>query len=215
MTGAIQTATRKAVILQGYATTILDRIRDPVVELAIWERDFPGTFADWIDALPADKLPDARAVADDTSLEAVVESMLDDAKTPASAMRDILRDDVSALARRFMTIMGSVEVDIRLEAVDHDACWKFHRDCVEARLLTTYRGPGTQWIAPAHGEEALDRQSGYDGPIQSLSRFSVGLFKGSCSAPASGIVHRSPPIDGRRLTRLLLCLNLPRTRHAD
>ena len=213
MTAALETATREALVLQGYAPAILDRIRDKAVELAIWERNPQESFAAWLDALPAEHLPDARAVADDNGVEATIAAMLDDARTPQGAMRDLLLDDIAGLARRFMTIMDSATVDIRLESIDHNACWKFHRDCVEARLLATYRGPGTQWIPPALGEAALDGQKDYRGPIQSLSRFAAGMFKGSCAAPASGIVHRSPPIDGKGVTRLLLCLNLPRAVH--
>lgn len=211
MTVALDATTRETLVLQAYAPSILNRLRDPAVELAIWERTLPRVFADWIDSLPTEYLPDARAVTDDVSLEATVTAMLNAACTPSGAMRDMLHEDVVALARRFMAIMGSAQVDIRLEVVDHDACWKFHRDCVEARLLTTYRGPGTQWISPAYGEEALNCQKDYRGPIQNLTRFAVGIFKGSCAAPAGGIVHRSPPLDSSdSVTRLLLCLNLPR-----
>ncbi|MBN9497382.1 MAG: DUF1826 domain-containing protein [Alphaproteobacteria bacterium] len=207
------TLEREALVLHGYAPSILDRIRDKAVELAIWERELPQAFAEWLDALPSENLPDARAIADDNGVVATIAAMLDGARTPQGAMRDMLLDDIAGLARRFMAIMDSAQVDIRLEAVDHDACWKFHRDCVEARLLATYRGPGTQWVPPAFGKAALDRQKDYRGPIPSLSRFAAGMFKGSCAAPASGIVHRSPPIDGAGVTRLVLCLNLPRPVH--
>jgi hypothetical protein len=213
MTATLETAPREALVLHGYAPSILDRIRDKAVELAIWERDLPQGFAGWLDALPAANLPDARDVTDAAGLEATIAAMLDDARTPDGAMRDLLLDDIAGLARRFMAIMDSAQVDIRLEAVEHDACWKFHRDCVEARLLATYRGPGTQWIPPALSEAALESQKDYRGPIQSLSRFAAGMFKGSCATPARGIVHRSPPIDGAGVTRLLLCLNLPRPVH--
>ncbi len=213
MTTALKAATRDALVLQAYMPAILDRIRDEAVELAIWERDLPRDFAQWLDALSPQKLPDARDVTDDAGLEATITAMLEDARMPDGAMRDLLLEDVAALARRFMTIMDSATVDIRLESIDHNACWKFHRDCVEARLLATYRGPGTQWIPPALGEAALDGQKDYRGPIQSLPRFAAGIFKGSCAAPANGIVHRSPPIDGKGVRRLLLCLNLPRAVH--
>ncbi len=213
MTATLESATREALVLHGYAPAILERIRDQAVELAVWERELPYDFAQWLDALPAENLPDARAVADASSVETTIAAMFDIARTPSGTMRDLLLDDIAGLARRFMAIMDSAQVDIRLETIDHDACWKFHRDCVEARLLATYRGPGTQWVPPALGDAALDRQKDYRGPIPSLSRFAAGMFKGSCAAPASGIVHRSPPIDGAGVTRLVLCLNLPRPVH--
>ncbi len=50
----------ETLVLHGYAPAILERIRDKAVELAIWERELPKGFADWLDALPAENLPDAR-----------------------------------------------------------------------------------------------------------------------------------------------------------
>ena len=98
-------------------------------------------------------------------------------------------------------------VDVRLERISHDSCWKFHRDCVEARLLTTYCGSATEWVQPIHAEQALREQKSYNGPLERLRVHDVAIFKGNRAGPNSGIVHRSPPIVGTGQTRLLLCLN--------
>jgi hypothetical protein len=82
-----------------------------------------------------------------------------------------------------------------------------HRDCVEPRLLTTYRGPGTEWVQPCHADRAVRAQKRYAGPIERLQRHDVAIFKGCCVGEGRGIVHRSPPISKTGLTRLLLCLN--------
>ncbi len=117
--------------------------------------------------------------------------------------------DLVSLTEAFCRTMDSDIVDIRLETVTHDGCWKYHRDHVPARLLTTYRGPGTQWVTPERSEDALAQQKAYSGPLEQFAEHAVGLFKGSKAEKGRGIVHRSPPILGTGTTRILLCLNLP------
>ena len=128
---------------------------------------------------------------------------------PAGAMRDAFLDDVIRITELFMRTMETDVVDIRLEAIGHDSCWKFHRDQVPARLLTTYRGPGTEWVHPQDGDTAIAEQKSFPGPIENLPTHHVGLFKGGLAEDGTGIVHRSPPIIGTGVSRLLLCLNLP------
>ena len=128
---------------------------------------------------------------------------------PPGDMRDLLIGDVDDLVSAFAGITRSDLVDVRLGRVSHDACWKFHRDYVEARLLTTYRGPATEWVQPIHAERALRAQKRYKGPLEHIRSNDVAIFKGSYAGPGSGIVHRSPPIAGTGCTRLLLCLNKP------
>ena len=130
---------------------------------------------------------------------------------PPGDMRDLLVVDVDDLVSAFAGIARSDLVDVRLERVSHDSCWKFHRDFVEARLLTTYRGPGTEWVQPTHAERALRAQRRFKGPLEQISGNDVALFKGNRGGPGSGIVHRSPPIAGTGCTRLLLALNKPST----
>lgn len=196
-------------IVEGASSALLRRIRQPAVELAIWKRRLAPDLARWLDSLPEENLPDGRVLAQAADLIPALTALLDAAGTPDGGMRTAFLADVVGLAKLYMDITGSRLVDIRLDAIHHDACWKFHRDCVAARLLTTYRGPGTQWVRPADDAAALAGQKSYRGPVQQFPRHAVGLFKGSCAPPASGIVHRSPAIAGTGATRLLLCLNPP------
>ena len=123
-------------------------------------------------------------------------------------MQDLLIEDIEALVSAFSAVANSL-VDVRLDRISHDACWKVHRDTVETRLLTTYRGPATEWVLPEHAAQALREQKKFKGPIERLRDHDVALFKGSEAGTGRGIVHRSPPIVGTGCTRLLLCLNLP------
>jgi len=185
----------------------LAAIRKPGTELVIWQRDLPPCLRVWLDQLDAWNLPNLRVLIESRDLRRSLEPYLDDCDMPLGNMRDMLVEDIHELVRGFADITGSELVDVRLEKVSHDACWRFHRDNVEARLLTTYRGPATEWVQPAYAEQALQEQKQFEGPLERFGLYDVAIFKGRRAGPGGGIVHRSPPIEGTGQTRLLLCLN--------
>ena len=185
----------------------LAAISNPGVELVIWRRALPLCLQAWLERMDASCLPDIRVLVQPSDLRRALEPHLDHCGMPPGDMRDLLLGDVGDLVLEFARITQSDLVDVRLERVSHDACWKFHRDCVESRLLTTYRGPATEWVQPIHAEWALREQKSYKGPLERLRVHDVAIFKGSCVESGGGIVHRSPPIAGTGCTRLLLCLN--------
>ncbi len=182
-------------------------ISQPDIELALWPRSLPLCLRNWLESLDASQLPELRVLVRPDELRQAVNPQLDEHAMPAGDMRDLLVGDIHDLVTAFARITGSDLVDVRLERVSDDACWKFHRDYVAARLLTTYRGPGTEWVQPEQAEQALKDQREYNGPIAHFRNNDVAIFKGSCAGDGSGIVHRSPPIAGTGQTRLLLCLN--------
>ncbi len=187
----------------------LAAIGNPGMELVIWRRALPRRLQAWLERMDAACLPDLRVLVRPGSLRQAVKPHLDDCGMPAGDMRDLLLGDIGDLVSAFAGIARSGLVDVRLERVSHDACWKFHRDCVEARLLTTYRGPATEWVRPVDAGRALREQKSYKGPLERFRVHDVAVFKGSFVGPGSGIVHRSPPVAGTGCTRLLLCLNKP------
>ncbi len=187
----------------------LAAIHQPDTELVIWPRALPLCLTAWLEGLEAARLPDLRVLIRPCDLRPAVEPHMDGCGMPSGAMRDLLIGDVGALVTAFSEVTRSALVDVRLERVSHDACWKFHRDSVEARLVTTYRGPGTEWVQPAQAERALQDQKRFDGPLEQLGIHDVALFKGNFAGAGKGIVHRSPPVSGSGQTRLLLCLNAP------
>ena len=182
-------------------------INDPRTELVIWQRALPLEFHDWIERTDATNLPELRLLVEPGELRPAIEPLLDEVGLAANDMRDLLVGDIGGLVSIFADITSSDRVDVRLERIDHDACWRFHRDTVETRLVTTYRGPTTEWVQPANAERAIEAQIGYNGPLERLVDHDVAIFKGKQAGPGSGIVHRSPPIEGTGCSRLLLCLN--------
>ncbi|MEL6792362.1 MAG: DUF1826 domain-containing protein, partial [Pseudomonadota bacterium] len=74
-------------------------------------------------------------------------------------------------------------------------------DNVVARLLCTYRGPGTQYGVADSGEDP--------GEIYETAEGAPILLRGELwrgDAP-SGLKHRSPPIEGTGVARLVLVLD--------
>ena len=185
----------------------LASIEEPDTELVIWQRSLASDLQNWINQTDAACLPDVRVLIKPDEFRSAFEPLLDRCGLRADDMRGRLVADIHSLVIAFAEITRRDYVDVRLEHISHDACWKFHRDSVETRLVTTYRGPTTEWVRQAHAEQAIQEQREYNGPLEHLKDGNVAIFKGSCGSPNRGIVHRSPPIAGTHMTRLLLCLN--------
>lgn len=195
--------------------TGLARIADPEVEMVIWRRTLSPEIQAWVDSLPSYRLPDLRVLVSPCDLRRVLLPLLEGHGLSASPMRDWLIKDIDSLAKAFAGITGTDLVDIRLERIDHDACWKFHRDSVPVRLIATYRGPGTQWVLPSDADRALAKQRAYVGRLERVPEHAVAVFKGCRAADGAGIVHRSPPVGETGVTRWLLCLNDPSSASPD
>lgn len=187
----------------------LAAINNPEMELMIWRRTLPLCLHTLFNELDARRFTDIRVLVNTDEMWHTFEPHLDKCGMPPGEARDLLLEDLNTLVTAFSKIADTELVDVRLEYIRHDACWKFHRDWVEARLITTYIGPTTEWVLPSHAEQALDEQKEYTGPIQRLRLQDVAIFKGVRSEQGNGIVHRSPPIIGTGQTRLMLCLNKP------
>ena len=181
----------------------------PSIELVIWERTLSSQLQDWLDRTPLRALPNVRLLINPDELRPALEILLKQRGITVGDMHDLLIADMVELTQVFSNITASARVDVRLERIDDDACWKFHRDSVDARLLTTYRGPATEWVQPRHGDRAIVEQERFTGPLEHLDVHDVALFTGTRASTGSGIVHRSPPIAGTCCSRLLLCLNQP------
>ena len=194
-------------IVESHDDTVLHRVADEDVALAIWHRPPAAGLATWLDSLPVERLPEGHFIGPAACVPARLAALCDLVQLADSPERRVLIDDIARLARCFAARAGSPDVDLRLETITHDACWRFHRDQVGYRLNATYRGPGTQWPPLEHAARALKAQRRYRGPLNEFPRFAAGLFKGVVRAGTEAIVHRSPPVAGSGQTRLFLCLN--------
>lgn len=132
--------------------------------------------------------------------------------------RRYLSSDIADLVKAFGLVMGTRRLCVGLSLVADDMCQKLHTDNVSIRLLCTYAGPGTQWVANEDvvranlGRTDVDVETANRSVLRTataLRRCSPGeviLLKGEAFPGNAdrGAVHRSPPIRSLGLRRLLL-----------
>ncbi len=179
----------------------LSAIHNPGCAAAIWRRQAAPSFQSWIDALDPERLPEARMVLRPESVREAAQEVCEAAGTPDCAEREQLIDDVAALADIFSGLMRAPYLRLRFDVVTTNACRRFHIDAVTARLVCTYRGTGTQYAISTDGaapERVFTVPTG--API---------ILRGTLwpEHPRSGLLHRSPPIEGTGETRLVLVLD--------
>mgnify|MGYP000344540121 FL=1 len=168
---------------------------------AVWTRPPLPSFQSWIDTLDTEKLPRARIILRPDAVQRTVTQLFDSSDMPRCTERNHLTEDIHALAQLFSSIMLAPYIRLRLDVVQTNACRKFHVDALRARLVCTYRGTGTQ----------LGIQDP-DGEPQCLLTVATGapiVLRGTKwpEFPRSGLLHRSPPIEGTGETRLVLVID--------
>jgi hypothetical protein len=185
-------------------------IRGKNVDLCVWQRGLDPHFAAWCQqiafAQPIDV--DEELQLKDLPLDALLEPL------PPGPERETLRDDVAARAKTFGLVLGCTRVRLQLHAVHHQHCPRFHVDSVGVRLITTYAGAATQWLSESDVvRERVGQGPATEVPVKptagprQLECFDVALMKGRSwrGNRRFGVVHRSPPADGR--ARLVLTLD--------
>jgi len=179
----------------------LFEIRRPGCAAAIWRRQPLSSFQSWIDALEPDELPRARVILRPADIQEAVRKICDSSGTPDGPERRRLIEDTAALAQIFAGLMDAKYLRLRLDVVTTNACRKFHIDAVTARLVCTYRGPGTQYGISSDGAEPHH--------IITVPTGAPILLRGTRWPvhPCSGLLHRSPPIEGTGRTRAALVLD--------
>jgi len=194
--------------LRSSSPSILRHWNEAGVALTLWERSWDAALTERLDALEFQDLPRVRFSAKSETAEVDVAAALAGSRCPDEAVVSALATDIESHICRFADATGASEVKVRLEALRDDACRLFHADRMRARLVTTYRGPGTEWVSPEDAGNALRNPEGFSGTIHRMPRFAVGLFPGSLS-PHGPLVHRSPRISATGQLRLFLCISEP------
>lgn len=179
----------------------LECFRDPACAAAIWHREIPVDSMTWLSNLKTGTLPNGRVVLQAKAVEDTVRNLCDIAETPEGQHRDWLIADISNLAQCFAVLMRAPYLRLRLQAVTTNACRKFHRDAIAGRLVCTYRGTGTQYGTSDKGDDPTR--------VFTVPTGAPVLFRGTLwpTDPPSGLLHRSPPIEGTGETRLVLVLD--------
>lgn len=181
----------------------LEAILAEPVNLAIWQRsDAPR-----IGASDLDTVEDVAVVVPAGEGAPIADALA--AAGYADRVATPLSHDIADLAGRFAMLLGLDRVAIRLEVVETDACRRFHADYVAVRMICTYVGPGTQWLANDDAEALAAGVEPAAAAIRSIATGDVALFKGRDRSDTP-IVHRSPPIAGTGARRLVLVIDPPR-----
>lgn len=176
-------------------------LKKSTVPAVVWTRSIPEPVRTWFDEVDPETLPWARVRLMARDVAAVARQACDESGLPDSAERDWFIKDVAAIADCFSGIMAAHRLQIRFDVIASNACKKFHTDIVKARLICTYRGPGTQYGVLTDGPEPADIFEVRTGcPI---------VLRGTRwpSTASEHFRHRSPPIEGLGLTRLNLVLD--------
>ncbi len=199
------------------APNVLTDIYQPENNIAVWERTLPSLLINSIsDMLVQEpKLALVQTVTPDDAAQWVGNKLADyDCATA-------LAEDIALIVDMFCCLFELKEVGLRLTALDKPMCPKFHVDRIPCRLVSTYAGTATQWLA----NHQIDRQklgagslgqpdhlSGLykdDAVIAQMSAGDVALLKGSGweGNEDTGLVHRSPQLAANE-QRLLLTLDM-------
>ena len=187
----------------GVVRTIQDLavIRDPGCAVALCQRQPDRNVLEWLERLDSDRLPKARVILPPDRISEALEQICDISDTPDCEERKRLIDDVTKLAKVFANLMKTAHLRLRFDVVTTNSCKKFHIDRITARLLCTYRGTGTQYGFSIDGPEPDH--------ILTVPTGSPIVLRGSLwpEPPKSGILHRSPPIEGTGEYRSILVLD--------
>lgn len=203
---------------EGPARVALREIERPGVSLALWQRELPAMVRDavtrWGPRAP--------------SYERTLNAFLPELTCVSEALEGLgdphawswLYEDVRSLARELAERAGTPVVRFSLGPVRTDQCRKFHVDHVRMRLVCTYAGPATEWIAnpeversvlehppscPCDANQQILRQGG---AVRHARLGDVLVMKGARYGGAElGAVHRSPPIEHLSVTRVVLIVS--------
>lgn len=176
---------------------ILDRETDAV----IWSRKVPPPVLSSLATMPVNAVREGRFTLPARQVTERVSALLADRSGLERETRDWLAADVEMLAGMFEKIFGVSHMLLRIEWVHDDACRLFHRDLVTARLICTYRGPGTEYGVADKGKQPSE--------VHTAPTGSVLLLKGGLwpETPRKRVLHRSPPIEGTGVSRLVIVIN--------
>lgn len=189
-----------------------EALRDEV-NLAVWQRSLPEHLATFSSTLLAQGEPLAESLSielADPEAEPNLHGLLSGySDLPGQAA---FLADVAWLVRAYACLLDARRIGLRLRALDGAMCPRFHVDHVPLRLITSYAGPGSQWLAEGDlprqllgAEEALPREGAV---IEQIGCGHVALVKGErwVGNEGRGLIHRSPALPaGER--RLLLTLD--------
>ncbi|MEA1606381.1 DUF1826 domain-containing protein [Pseudomonas spirodelae] len=192
---------------------VLGEVLREEVNLAVWQRQLPVQISDFANALLAQGEPLGHSM--------VLELASPESEPHLSGLVDGYSDlpgqvaflqDVSWLVSAFTCLFDAKRIGLRLRILDKAMCPRFHVDHVPVRLITSYAGVGSEWLAEGGmARRRLGDPAAEPNDAVLIKRADTGhvlLAKGEkwIGNEGGGLIHRSPqPPAGER--RLLLTLD--------
>lgn len=181
----------------------LIEIFDPTVQICTWQRGVDADIETYLSQL------------DQTQELQLLETLSPNSQLkldhlPEGPGRALLMEDLSLLREVLCELLDCATVGLRLARVGRAMCPGWHVDRDGIRLVCTYQGPGTQWLA----DQDVDRgdlrpdPTGEEAYIQAVPG-EIVLLKGSLwqGNEAYGAVHRSPDLGFSTAFRTLITLD--------
>lgn len=194
---------------------VFPKIYQENINLVVWQKKLPESFKRFALALIEQK-PNLKAV--------MTVSPKDTFQNLTEHLHDVKEKNefcqqVALLVDMFCTLFDLPHAGLRLTVLNKPMCPRFHVDKVPCRLVTTFSGDATQWLANkaanrnklGAGCQGLpDEESGLfqkNEDINHLSTGDIALLKGEgwLENNHGGLIHRSPA--SKNNARLLLTLD--------
>ncbi|WP_434518289.1 DUF1826 domain-containing protein [Pseudomonas sp. NFX1] len=188
--------------VSGDSPQVLTEVLQDNVNLAVWRRRMPAQLEDFAQLVVSlgQPLADQRVIDVDEQLAPALPGLL--YETADLQGYESFVADVAWLVAAYTCLLGARRLGLRLRVLDAPMCPRFHVDHVPLRLLTSYAGPGSEWLQ----EGAIDRRELHQAMpavdnIQRLQAGDVAVLKGEKwqGNEGAGLVHRSPSGHQRRL----------------
>lgn len=190
-------------------TDQLSQIHEPEVEVVLWLREVSPLLASFLDNIDISSEPRNNFHLQQGKLHKQLHEHLQSFEVNNPDVYQAWLNDMAYLVDVYQEVVSNPSPRVRLDFLHNNACKRFHRDNMTIRLITTYIGPGTEWLLGEHlkvGPERTDIFKVQD--VQHVPRFTVGLFKGlKYPGNLPKVFHRSPPISGSNQHRFVLCLD--------
>lgn len=179
------------------------------VNVCAWQRELPVSIGEYSLLLSQHKIKIIRAL-EPAEIVAALSVLL-----PESKHKYAFLNDLHLLSEMMTYLFDCSSVGLRLISLNQSMCPNFHTDKISGRLVCTYLGKGTEWLA---NETLLDllpseqslTQSKCDEQhlIMHAQQGDVLLLKGDAwpGNEGKGAVHRSP-WNMAQESRLLLTLD--------
>ena len=192
--------------VSGLTPVVMTKIYSEEVNLVVLQRSLGTDVSDYCQQLLESKSSlNLRVVINPEKAPLSLKSLLPDLKG-----RSAFIDDLVLIMEMYACLFELDEVGVRLQVLDRAMCPRFHTDKLGCRLVSTYLGPGTEWLHNRDVDRSKlgagnmglsDEESGLFSRPESIQQVSSGdivLLKGDgwYGNDGLGAVHRSPAISG-------------------